>query len=101
MDIGKLGLNLQDLIAGFGGGVAHTFAFRQTDPWTQVGSVLLGTLCANFLTPLVHDMYPSINTGGVAFLIGISAMAIAQGFVSVVQARLAKLAGGSSDGAKP
>ncbi len=101
MDLKQYDLDPQTLIAGFGGGVAHAFAFRQTQAWAVVSSVVLGTLAANFLTPMVHDLYPGLNIGGVAFLIGLGAMAFIQGFVGLVTARLAKLAGEKTGGGKP
>ena len=49
MTLDEFGLNTSRLIAGFAGGVVHTFVFKQTGALAAVGSVLTGTLTANFL----------------------------------------------------
>jgi hypothetical protein len=87
------GLDTTRLIAGFAGGVAHAFAFKQTQPLAQVSSVVVGTLCANYLGGLMSDAvqhYTGSVIGNPAsgFLVGLTAMAIVQGFVSVVQSRI-------------
>ncbi len=94
-----LGLNVQDMIAGFAGGVVHAFAFRPTDPVAQVGSVILGTLTANYLGPEVaHYVGGWISNGAAAFLVGMSAMAIVQVGVAAVESQMGRLRGGNDGG---
>ena len=62
--------------------------FKQPDPWAVVGSVVTGTLMANFIGPAAgHYIGGWFGDGGSAFIVGLSAMAIAQGLVYAVRAR--------------
>jgi len=91
MDLDSFGLHAKLLIAGFAGGVAHAFAFKQTQPVAQVGSVVMGTLCANYLGPVAAQLpyFGQVaGPGGAAFIVGLTAMALIQGIAVVVQARL-------------
>ena len=89
MTLDELGLNTSRLVAGFAGGVVHAFVFKQTDPWTAVGSVLTGTLTANFLAPAaVHYIGGWFGDGGTAFVVGLSAMAVCQGIVAAARLRM-------------
>lgn len=96
-----LGIYPQLLIAGFAGGVAHAFAFKQTAPIAQVGSVVMGALVANYFSPAVASL-PHVGSflgsGGCAFMVGISAMAIIQGVAAVVQSKLGYLKEGEKIG---
>jgi hypothetical protein len=84
-----LGLNAGRLIAGFAGGLVHAFAFKQMEPWAQIGSVVVGTLTANFLGEAMAHVVPTwFGNGGAAFLTGLSAMAICQGLVAMVRSRM-------------
>lgn len=91
MSLDDLGLHAQLLIAGFAGGVAHAFAFKQTQPVAQVGSVIMGTLTANYFGPAVATL-PHVGdwlgTGGCAFAVGISAMAIIQGIAAIIEKKI-------------
>lgn len=89
MNLDDLGLNAQRLIAGFAGGVVHAFVFKQTEPLAVVGSVLTGTLTANFLGMAAsHYVGTWLGDGGCAFIVGLSAMAICQGIVAAARAKL-------------
>ena len=89
MSLEDFGLNASRLIAGFAGGVVHTFVFKQTDPLAQIGSVVTGTLTANFLgQAAAHYIGPWLGEGGSAFIVGLSAMAICQGIVAMAQTRI-------------
>lgn len=84
-----MGLSVARLVAGFAGGVVHTFVFKQTDAYAAVGAVLTGTLTANYLGPAAaHYMPEFLGVGGTAFLVGLSAMAICQGAVAMVKMRI-------------
>jgi predicted MFS family arabinose efflux permease len=86
MTLEELGLNAGRLIAGFCGGVVHAFVFRQTEPLAVVGSVLTGTLTANFLGIAAgHYIGTWFGDGGSAFIVGLSAMAICQGIVAAIR----------------
>lgn len=83
-----IGLNVGRLVAGFSGGVVHTFVFKQTEAYAAVGAVLTGTLTANFLGPAAaHYIGGAIGDGGTAFIVGLSAMAICQGIVAMVRGK--------------
>ena len=95
MNLEELGLNAKLLIAGFAGGVVHALAFKQTEPAAVVASVVTGTLTANFLAPVVtHYIGDWLGPGGSAFVVGLTAMAICQGVVGLVQSRLKNASGG-------
>lgn len=82
-----LGIDAKLLTAGFAGGVVHTFFFRQTDPYTVIGSVVSGMFTANFLAePLATLTHLSVGPAG--FAAGFGAMAICQGFVSMIKAKI-------------
>lgn len=76
----QLGVKLPDLIAGFGGGVVNAIAMKRTDPWSIIGSMIVGALTANYLTePFGHYLGTSPQTTG--FLVGVAGMAICQGVI--------------------
>lgn len=88
MTFDELGLNASRLIAGFSGGVVHAFVFKQTEPLAVVGSVLTGTLTANFIGPAAgHYIGGWFGDGGSSFIVGLSAMAICQGIVIGINTR--------------
>lgn len=89
MTLEDLGLNAKLLVAGFAGGVVHALVFKQAEPAAVVGSVITGTLTANFLAPVVsHYTGGWIDGGGCAFIVGLTAMVICQGLVSIVTSRM-------------
>lgn len=92
MWLDELGLDAKLLMAGFAGGVAHAFAFKQTQPMAQVGSVVMGTVTANYLGPVAVQLGEHIGLnfgpGAWAFAVGLSAMAIIQGVASAIQSRI-------------
>lgn len=75
-----LGLNFQDLVAGFAGGIANSFIFRKSSPWSIMGSIVVGGFAANYLSSLVTKMLGT-STETSAFIIGLSGMAICQGII--------------------
>ena len=89
MDHDYYGLNALRLIGGFGGGLVNALIFRKSHPMEVLSTAVTGTLVANFLGPAASHYAPSwVGDGGVAFLVGLSAMAICQGAVSTIRARL-------------
>lgn len=89
MTLDDLGLNAKLLVAGFAGGVVHALVFKQTAPSGVIASVLTGTLTANFLAPVAsHYLGDWLGVGGCAFVVGLTAMAICQGVVGLITARL-------------
>lgn len=89
MTLEELGLNAQRLIAGFSGGVVHALVFKQREPLAVIGSVMVGMLTANFLAPVAsHYVGDWLGNGGCAFIVGLTAMAICQGLVSLVNMKI-------------
>lgn len=89
MNFDDLGLNASRLIAGFGGGLVHALVFKKNNPYAVAGSVLTGTITANFLAPAAAHYAPTwVGGSGVAFLVGLTAMAICQGAAAMVRAKL-------------
>lgn len=89
MTLEDLGLNAKLLVAGFAGGVVHALVFKQRSPSGVIASVLTGTLTANFLAPVAeHYVGDWLGAGGSAFVVGLTAMAICQGVVGLVNAKL-------------
>lgn len=76
----SLGISLPDMAAGFSGGVANAFALRKVRPIEMVGSVLVGALTANYLSDAVRSM-TGYESAAVAFVIGLTGMAICQGLI--------------------
>jgi ABC-type xylose transport system permease subunit len=76
----QLGISLPDVIAGFCGGVVNAFVFKRVEPWAMVGSVVVGTLTANYLGPLIGH-YIGSTGGAPAFITGLAGMALCQGIV--------------------
>jgi hypothetical protein len=79
-----LGLRVPDLVAGFAGGVVNSFVFRRGDPWSIVGSMVVGAFTANYLGEHVSRIV-GLSNGAADFLVGVAGMAICQGIVAAVQ----------------
>ena len=90
MTLDELGLNAGRLIAGFSGGVVAAFVLRLRVPSEVVGSVVAGTLTANFLGPAATYYIPTWAQGGTNFIVGLGAMAICQGVIAMIKMRLRK-----------
>jgi len=78
--LSMLGIHLQDLVAGFAGGVANAFVFKKSKPWAIIGSIIVGGLAANYLGSVVGKLLGT-SEGTSAFIIGLAGMAICQGIV--------------------
>ena len=78
--LAALGLHLQDLVAGFAGGVTNAFIFKKSNPWAIIGSIVVGGFAANYLgAPISKFLGTSAGTS--AFIMGLAGMAICQGIV--------------------
>lgn len=78
--LSMLGIQLQDLVAGFAGGVANAFIFKKSKPWAIIGSIVVGGFAANYLGALVGKLLGT-SVGTSAFIVGLAGMAICQGIV--------------------
>jgi len=78
--LSAIGIHLQDLIAGFAGGVANAFIFKKSKPWAIIGSIVVGGFAANYLGGLVAKLLGT-SAGTSAFIVGLAGMAICQGIV--------------------
>lgn len=79
----KVGIRLQDLFAGFAGGVVNAFASKRSDPWSILGSLVAGGLMANYLSETFASYLGGMKTGVAGFVIGVAGMTIAQGIIEV------------------
>jgi|SRR6185369_1259495 len=75
-----IGFHIQDLVAGFAGGMVNAFVFKKSKPWAIVGSIVVGGFTANYLSnPIAAFLGTSTNAS--AFIVGLGGMAICQGIV--------------------
>jgi preprotein translocase subunit SecY len=79
-----LGIKVQDIVAGFAGGVVNAFVFKRSDPWSIVGSVIVGAFTANYLGEAASK-YIGLGGGTSAFIVGLCGMAICQGLIEAVK----------------
>lgn len=86
MTLEELGLNAQRLVAGFAGGVVAALALKLKTPSAVVGSVIVGTLTANYLGTAALHYLPDWASGGATFIVGLTAMVICQRLITAVQA---------------
>lgn len=80
----QLGVKIPDLIAGFAGGVVNAIALKRSDPWSIIGSVIVGGLTANYLTDVIAH-YTGTSGGTAAFIVGLAGMALCQGIVEAAK----------------
>lgn len=98
-----LHLNLANLVAGFMGGVVNAFVLRRSDPWSVIGSVVVGALTANYLGVTAAKAMSNIpylegTTEPVAaFLMGMLGMGFVQGIIEALNKRF-KIRGYSDKG---
>ncbi len=84
MGLEDFGIRLNDVIAGFSGGLVNAFVFRRADPASVIGSMIVGALSANYLTEWAARQFAT-GPGATGFIIGLSGMAICQGIVNAVR----------------
>jgi zinc transporter ZupT len=82
--LAQIGVKIPDLIAGFAGGVVNAFVFKRADPWSIVGSMIVGALTANYLSDVIGH-YIGTSGGAAAFVVGLAGMAICQGIVEAAK----------------
>lgn len=77
----SIGIKLQDLIAGIGGGVVNALALKRSDPGSIISSIIVGGLTANYLSEFLQRyLGTSASTSG--FLVGLGGMAFCQGIIA-------------------
>lgn len=95
--LAQLGINVQDALAGFAGGVVNAFVFKRSDPWSVIGSMIVGALTANYLSGPI-GRYTGTSGGAAAFIVGLAGMAICQGIMEAAKAwKPFQTKGGSDD----
>ena len=79
------GVKLASLVAGFAGGVVSLSYLRGLAHWQMLLAVATGTLTAGYITPAVlhYILFPAELENGIAFLIGLTAMNIIPGVVTL------------------
>ncbi len=80
----ELGIRKADLVAGFCGGIVSAFTMKRSDPWSIVGSVVVGSLTASYLTEPIGKL-TGTSGGTAAFIVGLAGMAICQGIVEAAK----------------
>lgn len=94
----ELGVRIPDLIAGLSGGIVNAFVFKRSDPWSIIGSVVVGALTANYLSPIIGAYIGTVGPGS-AFVVGLAGMAICQGIVET--AKNWRILAGKTDANQP
>jgi hypothetical protein len=80
----SVGIKLPDLVAGFAGGVVNAFVFKRSDPLSIIGSMIVGSFTANYLSGPI-GRYIGTDGGASAFIVGLAGMAICQGIVEAAK----------------
>jgi hypothetical protein len=80
----QIGIKVPDLLAGFMGGVVNAFVFRRSDPFSIIGSMVVGALTANYLADIAAK-YTGTSGGASAFIVGLAGMAVCQGIVEAAK----------------
>lgn len=80
----QLGVKVPDLVAGFFGGVVNAFVMKRADPWSIMGSMVVGALTANYLSDPI-GRYLGTGSGTTGFLVGLAGMAICQGVLEAAK----------------
>jgi len=79
----SIGLHIQDIVAGFAGGVANAIVFRKSSPGAMVMAIILGGVAANYLGETMYAILSSvpvlkISRGTADFLVGLGGMRLMQ-----------------------
>ena len=102
--LSELGVRASDIVAGFFGGIVNAFVFRRSDPVSIIGSVVVGTVTAAYLTDWV--VWNIVRWGfgnpgqGTAFIVGLCGMMVCQGIVAMAK-RIAMRGGVPTNGHDP
>lgn len=81
----SIGINPAHLIAGIAGAIVRAVIQGKKLTWDLISYVLVGALCATYLTPVVVMYFGIAATNGLAFGIGLIGMSIAEGAVKLAQ----------------
>jgi hypothetical protein len=98
----QMGIKIPDLVAGFFGGTVNAFVMKRSDPWSIMGSMVVGALTANYLSePIGH--YLGTGQGTTGFLVGLAGMAISQGVIEAAKSwkPFGPTKGGGGNGPNP
>mgnify|MGYP001577795821 CR=1 FL=1 len=75
-----LGFHVQDLVAGFSGGMVNSFIFKKSNPFAIIGSIIVGGFTANYLGSTIGSLIGT-SAPTSAFIVGLAGMAICQGII--------------------
>lgn len=79
-----MGIQLKLAVAGFWGGVGHVFATKNVTLFQALGSVVLGTVTANYLGQIAVTYVGNwIGELGSGFVVGLCAMLICQRLIAL------------------
>lgn len=81
----SIGINPAHLFAGVAGAFVRAVIQGKKLTWELVSFVLVGALCATYLTPVVVAYLGIAATNGLAFGIGLIGMSLAEGAVKLAQ----------------
>lgn len=76
--------------------MVNALFFQRTNPGAAIASVLGGAITANYLAQTASHV-ASIDTGVAGFVVGMTAMAICQGLLNIVQTWLKRFTTKASD----
>lgn len=75
-----IGIKPQDIMAGLAGGIVNAFVFKRSNPMAIVGSMVVGSLTANYLGEIAGK-FTGTSEGAAAFIVGLCGMAVCQGII--------------------
>lgn len=79
----SIGINPAHLFAGLAGAFVRAVIQGKKLTWSLVSTVIVGALCATYLTPVVVLYLGIAATNGLAFGIGLIGMSLAEGVVKL------------------
>jgi hypothetical protein len=80
----SLHISLTNIVAGFSGGVVNAFVLKRSDPWSIIGSVIVGALVANYLAEM-SAKWTGTSEHVAAFLVGVGGMGLVQGLIEAMK----------------
>lgn len=83
--LATMGIDPAHFIAGLAGAFVRSIIQGKKLTWELISFVVVGALCATYLTPLVAMYLAIANTPGLAFGIGLIGMSVAEGVVKLAQ----------------
>ncbi len=78
--LSTIGFHIQDLVAGFAGGLVNAFVFKRSHPWAIIGSIIVGGFTANYLA-LPISKFLNVSDHTASFVVGLAGMGICQGII--------------------